>query len=93
MNWYASFTLIVVGVLAASNLWAESIDNIQSAIEARRAAAIAAYNAADVDAMVSNYTEDTWHISPRRPPVQGREALKAYFAPAMKSYLSSPTSP
>lgn len=79
-------------VLALTNLMfslakAETLAEIQTAIEDRRAAAIAAYNKGDVDAMMSHYTEDTWHISPRRPPVQGRTALRGYFAPAMKSYL------
>lgn len=69
---------------------AESLADIKAAIEDRRVAVIAAYNAGDVEEMVSHYTEDTWHISPRRPPVQGRAALKAYFAPAMKSYLMVP---
>lgn len=82
---------VIIGVLCCA--WAGSAladSDVRAAVEARRAAAIAAYNAADVDAMVSHYTEDTWHISPRRPPVQGREALKAYFGPAMKSYLMEP---
>lgn len=81
-----SVTLALV-FLVSTPAGGEDLSDIKTAIKDRRAAAIAAYNAGDVDAMVSNYTEDTWHISPRRPPVQGRPALKAYFAPAMKSYL------
>ena len=79
--------ILFVFLILSGTAYAETLDDIRAAVEARRAAAIAAYNAADVDAMVSHYTQDTWHISPRRPPVQGREALRAYFAPAMKSYL------
>lgn len=79
--------VIFFGIVMSPAVSAETLEDIQNAIEDRRAAAIAAYNAGDVEAMVSHYTEDTWHISPRRPPVMGRTALSAYFAPAMKSYL------
>ncbi|MSO96616.1 MAG: DUF4440 domain-containing protein [Rhodospirillaceae bacterium] len=53
---------------------------------ARKQAVIEAYNKADIAALAANYTEDAWHISPRRAPAVGREAIAAYFAPAMKSY-------
>lgn len=82
--------VVLTALVIGGQALAETDADVRAAVEARRAAAIAAYNAADVDAMVSNYTADTWHISPRRPPVQGRDALKAYFAPAMKSYLMEP---
>ncbi len=78
---------LIVLLYLSGSAYAETLDDIRAAIEARRVAAIDAYNAADVDAMVSHYTADTWHISPCRLTVQGREALKAYFALAMKSYL------
>lgn len=86
-TWLPLFFL--TGFATIGNASAESPDSIREAVIERRAAAIAAYNAGDADAMVSHYTEDTWHISPRRPPVQGRAALRDYFAPAMKSYLMS----
>lgn len=44
------------------------------------------YNRGDVRALVSHYAEDAWHVSPRRPPVRGREALAEFYAPAMKFY-------
>lgn len=82
-----SVGVLIVTASLIKSVSAESHSDVRSAIVERRAAAIAAYNAGDVDVMVSHYTEGTWHISPRRPPVQGRAALKAYFAPAMTSYL------
>lgn len=81
-------TVLIATTVAASAV-AETLEDVRAAVIERRAAAIAAYNAGDADAMVSHYTEDTWHISPRRPPVNGRTDLRAYFAPAMKSYLMS----
>ncbi len=83
------FMLGCVIIAASVSVQAETLDDVRAAVVERRAAAIAAYNAGDADAMVSHYTQDTWHISPRRPPVQGRAALRQYFAPAMKSYLMS----
>ncbi len=82
-------SVVLIGLALSGSAVAETLDSVREAVIERRAAAIAAYNAGDADAMVSHYTEDTWHISPRRPPVNGRADLRAYFAPAMKSYLMS----
>ena len=53
------------------------------AILARFESVITAYNAQDLDALKAAYTKDAWHISPRRPMVQGQEAIGAYFGPNM----------
>ncbi|MDX2141797.1 MAG: DUF4440 domain-containing protein [Rhodospirillaceae bacterium] len=60
---------------------------------ARKAAVIEAYNDSDIEALAANYTEDAWHISPRREPAVGRAAIAAFFAPAMPAYImrSNPT--
>jgi uncharacterized protein (TIGR02246 family) len=55
-------------------------------LSARKQAVIDAYNKADIQALAANYTEDAWHISPRRPPAVGRSAIAAYFGPAMRNY-------
>jgi uncharacterized protein (TIGR02246 family) len=52
----------------------------------RKDAMIEAYNKADIKAVAANYTDNAWHVSPRRPPAIGREAIAAYFEPAMKLY-------
>jgi uncharacterized protein (TIGR02246 family) len=58
---------------------------------ARKQAVIDAYNKSDIEALAANYTEDAWHISPRRAPAVGRSAIAAFFAPAMKSYSMQST--
>jgi len=52
----------------------------------RKQAMIEAYNKSDLDAVAANYTVDAWHVSPRRPAAVGRDAIAAYFGPAMKVY-------
>lgn len=83
--------IVFLAMTASTALSADDFPGVPSAVLdvliERRDAAIEAYNGGDIEAFVANYTADAWHISPRRPPVQGREALAAYFAPAMKLYL------
>jgi uncharacterized protein (TIGR02246 family) len=55
-------------------------------LQARNEAMISAYNKADIKAVAENYTDNAWHVSPRRPPAVGRDAIAAYFEPAMKLY-------
>ncbi len=43
-------------------------------------------NANDIEKYQSLYTEDSYHISVRRPMVEGREAIGKFFAPGMKLF-------
>ncbi|MBL8642629.1 MAG: SgcJ/EcaC family oxidoreductase [Rhodospirillaceae bacterium] len=56
-------------------------------LSARKQAMIDAYNKTDIDGVAANYTEDAWHVSPRRSAAVGRAAIAAYFEPAMRVYL------
>lgn len=76
---------LTVCVLCAAGT-AAAADDLAAVLSARKAAVIAAYNAGDVAALAANYTPGAWHISPRRPPAVGRDAIAAYFAPAMAFY-------
>ncbi|MBM3514440.1 MAG: SgcJ/EcaC family oxidoreductase [Alphaproteobacteria bacterium] len=77
---------IVPYLLAALAMTLPARADVAADLSARKQAVIDAYNAADIDALAANYTDDAWHISPRRPPAVGRAAIAAYFAPAMKFY-------
>ncbi|ARN75483.1 YybH family protein [Oceanicoccus sagamiensis] len=47
------------------------------------------YNANDIESYQSLYTKDAYHISVRRPMVEGREAIGRFFAPGMKLFTVS----
>jgi len=78
---------VVALLLLSSTATADDLADLS----ARKQAVIDAYNNSDIDALAANYTEDAWHISPRRPPAVGRAAIAAFFAPAMKSYVMTST--
>lgn len=73
------------GTVSAQTITGATNEDVKT-LSARKQAVIDAYNKADISALSANYTEDAWHISPRRPPAVGRAAIAAYFAPAMKAY-------
>lgn len=78
-------------VLAALVAPAHAADDLTAVLTARKQAVIDAYNAADIDKLAANYTDGAWHLSPRRAPAVGRQAIAAYFAPAMKFYTMAST--
>ena len=47
------------------------------------------YNANNIEKYKSMYTQDAFHISVRRPMVQGREAIGQFFSPGMKLFTVS----
>ena len=83
-------TLAIALLLVASPLAAQTITGGTAAdlaaLAARKQAVIDAYNAQDITALAANYTADAWHISPRRPPAVGREAIAQFFVRAMPMY-------
>jgi uncharacterized protein (TIGR02246 family) len=76
-------TIAVLVVLAAcapppgpAELSAEDLD----AIESVTAAWSEAFDARDWDGLAATYTEDALLLPPNSPAVEGREAIKAFFA-------------
>ena len=59
---------------------------VEAALLQQMERATAYYNAGNLDAYKSMYTEDAIHISVRRPMVRGREAIGRFFAPGMKLF-------
>lgn len=90
-------TMILSGFFATASFAQDitvtggTMDDVKT-LQARSDAMIAAYNKADIKALGENYTVDAWHVSPRRPPAVGRDAITAYFGPAMKLYTMESTS-
>ncbi len=87
------FGLIVAAVISFSasafaqepTITGGTMEDVKTLI-VRKDAMIEAYNKADIKAVAANYTDNAWHVSPRRPPAIGRDAIAAYFEPAMKLY-------
>lgn len=73
--------LLFVG-LASCATTAEHEDSILDAVHR----IIAADNARDLDAAVACYTPDAQWLPPQEPPIVGREALRARYAPMFASF-------
>jgi uncharacterized protein (TIGR02246 family) len=81
-----ALALIVFAVPVAAQTITGGTAAEVAALSARKQAVIDAYNAQDINALAANYTSDAWHISPRRPPAVGREAIAQFFVRAMPIY-------
>ncbi len=82
----ASSLIIIMLLNACSTL--ETIQHPEAAVPLHNQLKLATtyYNANDTEKYQSLYTEEAYHISVRRPMVEGREAIGKFFAPGMKLF-------
>ena len=83
-----SAALILVLALVSFSAHAQAtINPDHAAMKLQLEGVIDAYNAANIEAFASAYTEDAWVISMRRPIKASRDEIKTAFAPGMSKYL------
>lgn len=75
-------TLLILGLLCAPAL-AQEAEKPEAAIRSRIVSYVAAYNAGDVEAVLSHWADDAEYLLATGERVQGREALRAVFADAL----------
>lgn len=61
----------------------------EAAIRDISTAIAAALNAGDVEGYVANYTDDALMMSPNRPPLEGPEAISAWFSGMLETFSVS----
>lgn len=71
-------------LIACESETVDRAEDVRRIIDGHNAQIVQAYAVGDVDALATHFAEDAWQMPPNTPPLVGRDAIREFWAQAVK---------